>query len=216
MAFSGEPVVHRSGLWQPSSRPNLHQGIDYATTGDYRALLWYTYGENGQPVWYLAAGPEPAGKLAFVFPGQGSQYLNMGRDLVCTFPQAMQILQRANRKFDDGALLSDLIFPPADYTGQDRRRQQAALQNTAVAQPAIGAVSLAMLKVLQSFGVNPDATCGHSFGELTALCAAGWIDEDTLLELAIKRGRLMADAGGNQDQSAGLCQKPQIKQWSCL
>ena len=148
-------------------------------------------------------GPEPAGKLAFVFPGQGSQYLNMGRDLVCTFPQAMQILQRANRKFDHGALLTDRIFPPADYSEQEQRRQQAALQNTAVAQPAIGAVSLAMLKVLQSFGVTPAATCGHSFGELTALCAAGWIDEDTLLELAITRGRLMADAGGNQDQSAG-------------
>jgi polyketide-type polyunsaturated fatty acid synthase PfaA len=148
-------------------------------------------------------GPEPAGKLAFVFPGQGSQYLNMGRDLVCTFPRAMQVLQRANQKFDHDGLLSDLIFPPANYTEQDRRQQEAALRNTGIAQPAIGAVSLAMLKVLQRFGVNPDATCGHSFGELTALCAAGWIDDDALLALAIKRGRLMADSGGHQDQPDG-------------
>jgi acyl transferase domain-containing protein/NAD(P)-dependent dehydrogenase (short-subunit alcohol dehydrogenase family) len=148
-------------------------------------------------------GPDTAGKLAFVFPGQGSQYVNMGRDLVCTFPQAMQVVQRANQKFDHDGLLSDLIFPPAQYNEQDRRQQQTALRNTAVAQPAIGAISLAMLKVLQSFAVNPDATCGHSFGELTALCAAGWLDDDALLELAIERGRLMADAGGNHDQPEG-------------
>ena len=149
------------------------------------------------------SGPEPAGKLAFVFPGQGSQYLNMGRDLVCTFPRAMQVLQKINQKFDQDGLLSDLIFPPATYTEQDRRQQEAALRDTGIAQPAIGAISLAMLKVLQSYGVNPDATCGHSFGELTALCAAGWIDDDALLELAVERGRLMAEAGGHQDQPDG-------------
>ncbi|MBW2482856.1 MAG: acyltransferase domain-containing protein, partial [Deltaproteobacteria bacterium] len=148
-------------------------------------------------------GPEAAGKLAFVFPGQGSQYLHMGRDLVCTFPQAMRVVQRANQKFDQDGLLSDLIYPQAHSDEQERRQQEAALRNTAIAQPAIGAISLGMLNVLQSFDVNPDATCGHSFGELTALCAAGWIDEDALLELAITRGRLMADAGGKQDPPAG-------------
>jgi acyl transferase domain-containing protein len=60
-----------------------------------------------------------------------------------------------------------------------------------------------MLKVLQGFGVKPDATCGHSFGELTALCAAGRIDLDTLLHLSIARGRLMAAAGRNKDQNNG-------------
>ena len=148
-------------------------------------------------------GPEIPGKLAFVFPGQGSQYLNMGRDVVCTFPRAMQILERANRKFGNRGLLSDLIFPKTTSGEQDRRQQEATLRKTNIAQPAIGAISLAMLSVLRSFDVSPDAVCGHSFGELTALCAAGWIDEDALLELAIKRGRLMDEAGGNQDPPNG-------------
>jgi len=148
-------------------------------------------------------GPEKPGKLAFVFPGQGSQYLNMGRDVICTFPPAMQVLASANQKLDEKFLLSDLIFPQTTFGEQDRQQQEAVLRETNIAQPAIGAISLAMLNALQSFDVKPDATCGHSFGELTALCAAGWIDNDTLLELAIKRGRLMAEAGGNQNPPQG-------------
>jgi acyl transferase domain-containing protein/NAD(P)-dependent dehydrogenase (short-subunit alcohol dehydrogenase family) len=148
-------------------------------------------------------GPEMPGKLAFVFPGQGSQYLNMGRDVVCTFPAAMQILASANQKFDGQGLLSDLIFPQTTSGEHSRQQQEATLRKTHIAQPAIGAISLAMFSALQSFGVRPDATCGHSFGELTALCAAGWIDTDTLLELAITRGRLMAEAGASQNSPDG-------------
>lgn len=62
LSFSGTPVPLRSGLWQASSRPDINQGLDYmATSGGYRALLWYTYDESGNPAWYLAAAIEPAG-----------------------------------------------------------------------------------------------------------------------------------------------------------
>jgi len=63
MSFSGTPVPLSAGLWQPASRPGLSQGFDYATTGDYRALLWYTYDENGAPAWYIASAPNPVGNV---------------------------------------------------------------------------------------------------------------------------------------------------------
>jgi subtilisin family serine protease len=63
MSFSGTPVPLRAGLWQASSREGLSQGYDYSSTGGYRALLWYTYDEEGRPAWYLASAPEPAGNV---------------------------------------------------------------------------------------------------------------------------------------------------------
>jgi acyl transferase domain-containing protein/NAD(P)-dependent dehydrogenase (short-subunit alcohol dehydrogenase family) len=148
-------------------------------------------------------GPEPSGKMAFIFPGQGSQYVNMGRDLVCFFPDAMNVLERANIIFESTGCLTDHIYPLSSQNEKDRHLQEETLRKTDIAQPAIGAVSMAMLKILRHFDLQPDAVCGHSFGELSALCAAGWIDLESFLSLAITRGRLMAQAGNNDDQNNG-------------
>lgn len=69
---------------------------------------------------------------------------------------------------------------------------------------AIGTISLAMIHVLKRFNVSPDITCGHSFGELPALHAAGWIDDSTLLTLAAVRGKLMAGAGSTGSDSGSM------------
>ena len=145
---------------------------------------------------YTGEGP-PIGQLAFLFPGQGSQYPGMGRDLVCRFPEAFGALEAACHLFDGKVSLSDVIYPRPATTPEEQRQQADLLRRTDITQPAIGAVSLAMFKVLIAFGVVPHATAGHSFGELTALHAAGWIDEPTYLSLAATRGRLMAAAGAD-------------------
>ncbi len=146
---------------------------------------------------------KPQQKPAFLFPGQGNQYVNMGRDVTCIFPQALNTIELANQRFDGAQRLSDYIYPRPGQTETEKNRQMELLRRTEIAQPAIGAVSLAMLKVLQTFGITPAAVCGHSFGELTALCAAGWIAEKTFFDLAVDRGKFMAAAGHRNDQDRG-------------
>ena len=142
------------------------------------------------------------GKLAVLFPGQGSQYAGMLRDLACVFPAMRDVLADGNRVFarmtggDESERLSDSIYPHPAFSKEERDRQEQHLRRTEVAQPAIGAVSLGALKVLEQFGVQPDAYAGHSYGELPALCAAGCFDAESLHTISRLRGHLMASYRG--------------------
>ena len=134
------------------------------------------------------------GDLAFVFPGQGSQYPGMGADLAMRFPAARRVWDRAaDLSWDAEFRLNNIVFPRPAFDAEQEQADRRRLTATEWAQPAIGATSLSLLAVLRELGVEAGHVAGHSFGELTALCAGGVIDELSLLQMARCRGELMRD-----------------------
>ena len=139
---------------------------------------------------------EPAlGKVGLVFPGQGSQYIGMGGELAMAFPQVREVWDRtADSKQADGLRVHRTVFPPPGFGADARTTQEQALTQTQLAQPAIGLCSASMLALLRELGLTPDCVAGHSFGEVTALFAAGVLSESAMLQVAQERGALMAQA----------------------
>lgn len=147
------------------------------------------------------------GKLAFVFPGQGSQYTGMARELSCIFPEMMESIEKASSYFNGDKKLHEYIYPRSGEEDDNETR----LRDTSVAQPAIGAISLGMMRILERFGIKPDAVCGHSFGELSALSCSKTISEDTFLKLSVLRGKYMAEAGKGGDAGTMLAVKAKLE-----
>ena len=120
--------------------------------------------------------------VVFLFPGQGSQYVGMGKSF-----------------FDERASVRQLFERASDIVKKDLARlcfegPEATLIQTDNVQPAITLVSLACLQVLREEGVEPSAAAGHSLGEYAALCAAGVFSVDETMRLVDVRGRAMREA----------------------
>jgi [acyl-carrier-protein] S-malonyltransferase len=121
-------------------------------------------------------------KLAFLFPGQASQYPGMGRDLAENFPESRKVFEEADAAV--GFALSKLCFEGPEET----------LKLTENTQPAILTVSSAAYRALEKRGVTPDFVAGHSLGEYSALVAAGSLEFTDAVKLVHNRGRYMQEA----------------------
>ncbi|MDO9545846.1 MAG: beta-ketoacyl synthase N-terminal-like domain-containing protein [Pelolinea sp.] len=176
---------------------------------------------NGQDIWshpqgifYRKTGVDPKGKTVALFPGQGAQYVNMGKDLVMNFPLLRQTFEKANEiiSSDERIPLTDHIYPIPVFTDAERNDQKELLTRTENAQPAIGTLSVGLYKLLANAGFEADFFAGHSFGELTALWASGVFDEDTLIRLAKARGEAMAvPASSDKDTGTMIAVKGDIE-----
>ena len=128
--------------------------------------------------------PARAPAVCLLFPGQGVQYQGMALELALRFKGIDQSLRESDR----------LVRRLAGFSILDEIASGARLTETAIAQPAIVAVQLALAEFLKTVGIQPQAVIGHSAGEIAAACVAGTIGTADALELAVLRGQIMSEA----------------------
>ncbi|HKT88952.1 MAG TPA: SDR family NAD(P)-dependent oxidoreductase, partial [Candidatus Sulfotelmatobacter sp.] len=197
--------------------------IDYADSADLREKAGASFKafRANQPIMWKALraqgifrGQGPAPKVAFLYPGQGSQYLNMLGPLCATEPIVAETFAEADRVMTPilGKPLTEFVF--VDKTDPDAlAKAEDDLRQTAVTQPAVLASDLALTRLLGAYGITPDFTMGHSLGEYGALVAVGALPFADALEAVAARGREMTNVAmkDNGRMAAVFAPLPEIE-----
>lgn len=144
-------------------------------------------------VYYGESPPVNPSDVCFLFPGQGSQHLNMLRDLALHYTAGLSLFAEADRWLSTSLPkpLSQYIYPIPVFDDSSLSAQRDALNETFVAQPALGATCLFALDLLRQFGLSPGIVAGHSYGEIVALHAAGCLTRRQMVEVSGIRGDIV-------------------------
>src|SRR5262245_33665842 len=147
-------------------------------------------------IYFFAEPLARDGKVAFVFPGEGSQYVNMLSDLCRHFPTVrgcFDAMDRVQFNHPRGYSVSELVFPPPAFNDDDRAAAEQRLTQMDVAVESVTAANRAIYLLLQELGIVPDVILGHSTGEYGAMRVAGMLDEanydQRIVELNDNHGR---------------------------
>ncbi|GGY01236.1 type I polyketide synthase [Streptomyces hiroshimensis] len=195
-------LLENGGAPDDGPVPAGHARVGYVAKGEehHTKLLTVTIDQLrnnlGRDEWHHARGVHyrrtalpPGAKAGALFAGQGSQYVDMGLRALLDVPPVRAAFDAAGALFPPGDTLARTVFPPPG--ARDEQRAEERLRRTAYAQPAIAALAMGQYRFLTELGFAPHAVLGHSFGELTALWAAGTLDDDAFLALARARGEAM-------------------------
>jgi acyl transferase domain-containing protein/NAD(P)-dependent dehydrogenase (short-subunit alcohol dehydrogenase family) len=177
--------------------------IDYADAAELAeksAKALKAMAANQPPVWKalraqgIFRGQGPAPKVAFLYTGQGSQYVNMLQELRDVEPIVAETFAEADRVLTPilGKPLGEFIF----VDGADAKavaRSEEDLRQTAITQPAVIASDLALTRLAAAYGIEPDMAMGHSVGEYGALAASGALPFADAMEAVSARGREMTN-----------------------
>jgi phthiocerol/phenolphthiocerol synthesis type-I polyketide synthase E len=180
------------------SEDNTIQQISYSVnnksskTYPYRDYIVFHNKKNVVPKLQLhkkATLSKMSKNVVFLFPGQGSQYFEMGKDLYRNLPMFKEIIDQG---FEILATISKTDFKSILGYSEDNSIDQDSINNTLYTQPVLFLIEYALAKTIMSFGISPNCMIGHSLGEYVAACLADVITFEDAVKIVYKRAQLMS------------------------
>ncbi|MCX5783060.1 MAG: acyltransferase domain-containing protein, partial [Elusimicrobia bacterium] len=134
-------------------------------------------------------------KIGFMFPGQGSQYVDMMKDLACKYQVVQDTFDEADEILKNliNTTLTEVVFSKPGETKEELERREEAIKQTQMTQPAVLTADIAMLRLLETFDVKPDVVMGHSLGEYAAAIASGIFTFENGIRAVTNRAKEMSN-----------------------